>query len=44
VLLTVGDLHPAFEGSSAERIARRFFPDYDGEIPAGAFPPAWVKN
>ena len=44
VLLTVGDLLPAFEGTAAERIARRFFPDYEGEIPAGAFPPAWVKN
>lgn len=42
VLLTVGDLHPAFEGSVAERIARRYFPDYDGLVPAGAFPAGWL--
>lgn len=42
VLLTVGDLHPAFEGSAAERIARRLFPDYDGLVPAGAFPAGWI--
>ncbi|MGK2932113.1 MAG: hypothetical protein ACSLFD_05010 [Solirubrobacterales bacterium] len=44
VLLTVGDLLPAFEGSAAERIARRLFPDYPGEIPAGAFPPGWISG
>jgi glutathione S-transferase len=42
VLLTVGDLHPAFEGTAAERIARRHFPDYDGLVPAGAFPAGWI--
>ena len=42
VLLTVGDLHAAFEGSAAERIARRNFPDYDGLVPAGAFPAGWI--
>lgn len=42
VLLTVGDLHPAFEGSAGERIARRYFPDYDGLVPAGAFPVGWI--
>ena len=43
VLLTVGDLLPTLEGTAAERIARRYFPDYEGEIPAGAFPPGWVR-
>lgn len=42
VLLTVGDLHPSFEGSAGERIARRLFPDYDGMVPAGAFPAGWI--
>ncbi len=41
VLLTVGDLHAALEGTTAERIARRHFPDYDGLVPAGAFPANW---
>lgn len=43
VLLTVGDLHPVFEGSAAKRVARRYFPDYAGLVPAGAFPDGWVK-
>jgi glutathione S-transferase len=42
VLLTVGDLRPLLEGRPAEEIARRWFPDYAGEVPAGAFPAAWV--
>lgn len=42
VLLTVGDLHPLLEGSAGERIARSLFPDYPGEVPAGAFPAGWV--
>ena len=42
VLLTVGDLLPLLEGRAGERIARRWFPDYDGHIPAGAFPAGWV--
>lgn len=44
VLMIVGDCKPMFEGSAAERIAMRFFPDYDGEIPAGAFPPNWISG
>lgn len=43
VLLTVADLDPVFDGSAAERIARRFFPDYAGLVPPGAFPEGWVK-
>jgi len=42
VLLTVGDLQPLLEGRPGERIARRWFPDYPGEVPAGAFPAGWV--
>ena len=44
VLLTVGDLGPLLEGRPAEEIARRWFPDYPGEIPAGAFPAGWVPS
>jgi glutathione S-transferase len=44
VLLTVGDLHPLFAGSAAERIARRHFADYPGLVPAGAYPEGWVKG
>jgi glutathione S-transferase len=44
VLLTVGDLRLLFEGSAAERVARRYFPDYAGLVPAGAFPEGWVRT
>ncbi|MEA2469658.1 MAG: hypothetical protein QOE38_657, partial [Thermoleophilaceae bacterium] len=36
VLLTIGDLRPLIEGRAAEAIARRWFPDYAGDVPAGA--------
>ena len=42
VLLTVGDLRPLLDGRPAEDVARRWFPDYAGEVPAGAFPAGWV--
>ena len=42
VLLTVGDVSALIEGRPGEQIARRWFPDYPGEIPAGAFPAGWV--
>jgi hypothetical protein len=44
VLLAVGDLRPLLDGTAAERIALRFFPDYGLDIPAGAFPEAWVVD
>jgi glutathione S-transferase len=43
VLLTVGDLRQLLDGSAAERVARRHFPDYAGLVPAGAFPEGWVE-
>jgi len=42
VLLTVADLRPLLEGRAGERVARRWFPDYAGEVPAGAYPAGWV--
>lgn len=33
---------PLIEARPAERVARRWFPDYPGEITAGAFPPGWI--
>jgi glutathione S-transferase len=44
VLLTVGDLRPLIEGRPAEQVARRWFPDYAGEIPPGAYPAGWVAT
>ncbi len=42
VLMVVGDLHPLIEGRPCEQIARRWFPDYAGKVPAGAYPQGWV--
>jgi glutathione S-transferase len=42
VLLTLGDLRPLIEGRAVERVAREWFPEYSGEIPAGAFPAGWI--
>jgi glutathione S-transferase len=42
VLLTLGDLRPLMEDRPLERVARRWFPDYAGNVPAGAFPAGWV--
>lgn len=44
ILHTVGDLRPLLEAGPAAEIALRFFPDYDGEIPAGALPAGWVPS
>lgn len=42
VLLTLADLRPLLDGSAGEAVARRWFPDYAGTVPAGAFPAGWV--
>ncbi|MEA2347036.1 MAG: hypothetical protein QOG62_823 [Thermoleophilaceae bacterium] len=42
VLLTIGDLRPMIAGRPAEQVALKWFPDYQGEVPAGAFPPGWL--
>jgi glutathione S-transferase len=42
VLLPVGDLQPLLDGTAAERIALRWFPEYPGGVPAGAYPAGWV--
>ena len=44
VLLVCRDLRPLIEGGAGERIARRWFPDYPGEIPAEAYPAGWVPS
>jgi glutathione S-transferase len=44
VLLTISDLLPLLRGGAGERIARSFFPEYPGEVPAGAFPAGWVPS
>ena len=44
ILLTIGDLEPVFDGTTIREVALRFFPDYPGKIPAGAYPAGWVTS
>lgn len=44
LLLTVGDLRPLLAGRPAEQIARRWFGDHPGDIPAGALPAGWAPE
>jgi glutathione S-transferase len=44
VLLTLADIQPLIEDRPAGEIARRWFADYPGHIPAGAFPAGWVPS
>ena len=44
VLLIVGDLRPLIEDRPGGALARRWFPDYNGDIPAGAYPAGWVPS
>jgi glutathione S-transferase len=42
VLLTVGDVRGLIEPRPAVRVARQWFEDRPGLVPAGAFPAGWV--
>jgi glutathione S-transferase len=44
VLLTLEDIVPLLETGASADIARRWFPDYPGTVPAGAFPAGWVPQ
>lgn len=44
VFLIIGDLKPLMADRPAAEIAMRWFPDYRGAIPAGAFPAGWVPE
>jgi glutathione S-transferase len=44
VLLTIGDLRPLLEDRPGEAIACRWFADYPGDVPAGAYPSGWVPS
>ena len=44
VLLPIADLRPLLEGTAGERIAMRWFAEYPGEVPAGAYPAGWVPT
>jgi glutathione S-transferase len=43
ILLTIDDLEPVFQGTTIREVALRYFPDYPGTVPAGAYPTGWVR-
>jgi glutathione S-transferase len=44
VLVCIADLRGLIEGRPCEELARRWFPDYALDIPAGAYPAGWVPE
>jgi glutathione S-transferase len=42
LLSTIGDLRAQLAGRASEELALRCFPDYPGDIPAGAYPSGWL--
>jgi glutathione S-transferase len=44
LLLTIEDLANAFGDRPAMQLARRWFPDYPGHVPAGVFPVEWFRG
>jgi glutathione S-transferase len=42
LLLTLADLRPLLGGGAAEELARRWFPEQPGAVPAGTLPPGWL--
>ena len=43
LLLTIEDVASRFDGRPATELARRWFPDYPGRVPAGTLPPDWLR-
>ena len=43
-LMVVGDLRPLIEGRPLEQLALRWFQEYPGQIPAGAYPAGWLAT
>jgi glutathione S-transferase len=44
LLLVLEDLRAAIEPRPCGQLARRLFPDYPGEVPAGALPAEWLPS
>jgi glutathione S-transferase len=44
VLRTVGDVRALIDGRPAEQVARTWFEDRPGDVPAGAFPAGWLPT
>jgi len=43
LLLTLGDIAPRIDAHACAGVARRWFPEYPGGVPAGVLPRAWLE-
>ncbi len=43
LLSTMADVRPLLSARPAETLATALFPDFPGDVPAGAFPPDWLQ-
>jgi glutathione S-transferase len=44
LLTTLGDVRPLLAGRPAEALAMKLFPDFPGDVPAGAYPAGWLPE
>lgn len=44
LLSTIGDVRTLMSGRPAERLALTLFPDFAGDVPAGAYPSGWLPS
>jgi glutathione S-transferase len=44
LLSTLGDVRPMIDGRPCDELARRLFPVYPGEVPAGTLPAEWLAG
>ena len=42
LMMTVGDVRALIDGRPCGELARRLFPDWDGDLPVGVFPADWI--
>jgi len=44
LLATIGDVRPLLAGRPSEALAQRWFADFPGDVPAGAYPAQWLRG
>jgi len=44
LLATIGDLRPLLAGRPSAALTERWFADFPGDVPAGAYPAEWLSE
>jgi len=44
LLATIGDLRPLLAGRPSAALTERWFADFPGDVPAGAYPAGWLSE